>query len=1702
MKKKSKKVLNRAVSLTLSGLMLASLSMPGMQAYAEETVTDLVMDDGGTSLLSGGTTTSEEPITDSTSTAENQCGDAITWSYNNGLLTLNGTGDMYHYALTTAPWYPYADEIMSIDIAPGITSIGSYAFYGCAINTVTIPTSVTEIGTGAFDSCEKMQSVTIPEGVTTIQNDAFYGCQMLTNLRLPSTLTTIGNRAFLGTVLENVTYAGDGTAFNQISIGSANTALTEANITYETGASGSLNSSVSWKYDANTKTLTISGTGSFDYSRADSYPWDYYRSSIETVVVEEGITGIGRYAFQDCQNLVTVSLPDSLTGILPIYAFDGCTSLKNLTIPEGITEVDSNAFSECQNLQSVILPASVIKVGSDAFYNCENVERLIILGTDVNIEVRAFYNCYDLHEVAINSSIAQIGNYAFAYCDKLLDISFPEGLISLGAETFYGCQNLQTITLPSSLQTVELDRYDGIVDKNIKYNADLKHWIGIENIQYLGSNDVTFAIDSIESGQCGTNITWTFDSVAKTLTLVPTDSSQPVTINGYSLDWKAAPWSSFRGSIHNLVIAEGISAIRSQAFYQLNNLQSISLPKSMEELDSNAFSSCSNVSKVYYAGSYNDWQGKNWYFNSFRDYEVVYNTSSIPDSSETSGTCGDYLNWNFDASTGTLTISSTQPDSMFAFTPGSAPWYQYANQIRTVVMDSGVTLIGDYAFADCINLSSVTLPDKLSAIGAGAFSNCVQLESIEIPDGVEMIGQQAFYNCTRLRTVSIPVTVTIWGDGCFDNCSFWDVYYAGSQTQWQACGGAQYIPENVMHYGSNIEATSGQCGDQATWSFDQDTGALVISGSGPMYDYDGMVQPWNSILDLIQSVNVQEGITHVGDYSFNGCYNLQKVLLSQSVTEIGRAVFDRCNVLENVHYMGSWSDLSLDNASQTLLEVLTFGQQTFGDGLSYSIQDGVLTISGTGEMPPMDSYWYMDDNGLWVGFTPWRAYRSEITKVVIQDGVTSVSAGSLCGFPNLVTIELPSTLQSWDYNALTDYTGQQIVFHGSREESPDFGNLIQYVTYENNAAGTYSSGVNWEFDEATRTMIISGYGRMDCKTAKPWSEYPFNEAIEHVVIEDGITAVDEEAFYNCLNLQSVSFPDTLLDIGQRAFYRCNLQSLVIPDNVVIGNSAFCRNEQLSDVLLGENVSFQDYYRDGFENGGSAFADCPLLLTAGPADGDYDIRITFGNTRSIAAYAFDACSSLTEVTIPESVIVIGESAFNGCTNLKSINLPDSLMSIDQYAFAATGLVDVIIPESALTIQEGAFSQCQSLQSVQLPEGMTRLYSDVFSGCSALSSIDIPSGVTVIDNRAFYGCTSLNGITLPDNLLEIGYQVFANCTSLTHISLPNGLEYLDGTFAGCTALSSIRLPSGIQWMNGVFSGCISLTSLTIPNSVTQLSGLDGCTSLQTVVLPTQLEVIEAGTFSGCKQLDSVTIPRAVTRIEQNAFKDCYNFSTIYYQGTETEWTDIQIDSYGNSMLLSCPQIYYNAEIPEETSGECGKDLIWGFDQASGKLIISGSGAMYAFAEAPWAPLADKIASVEIGSGITNISADSFADCNNLHAVTLPETLDSIESNAFLNCGSLQTVNYSGSMAQWGEIFIEDGNESLLSADIQFGRRGDIDFNGITDARDAILLTRYLSGWENVMVQTNTADINTDGKVDALDAVYLTRSVAGWNGYDLEK
>ena len=183
--------------------------------------------------------------------------------------------------------------------------------------------------------------------------------------------------------------------------------------------------------------------------------------------------------------------------------------------------------------------------------------------------VRAFSGCSSLKEFEIVGNVSVVDYYAFENCTSLVEIEFPEGLTQLtGDGHFCGCTALQRVIFPSSLELIDDPFWGGgyIIFPQIIYNADPKHWAGITNVQQMSQYDVDFAIDGTDSGECGTNVSWTFDSAAKKLTVEPVDPSQSASVNGYTLDNSAAPWSLYRGSIQTLEIKEGVTAIREQAF--------------------------------------------------------------------------------------------------------------------------------------------------------------------------------------------------------------------------------------------------------------------------------------------------------------------------------------------------------------------------------------------------------------------------------------------------------------------------------------------------------------------------------------------------------------------------------------------------------------------------------------------------------------------------------------------------------------------------------------------------------------------------------------------------------------------------------------------------------------------------------------------------------------------------------------------------------------------------------------------------------------------------------------------------------------------------------------------------------------------------------------------------------------------------------
>ena len=207
----------------------------------------------------------------------------------------------------------------------------------------------------------------------------------------------------------------------------------------------------------------------------------------------------------------------------------------------------------------------------------------------------------------------------------------------------------------------------------------------------------------------------------------------------------------------------------------------------------------------------------------------------------------------------------------------------------------------------------------------------------------------------------------------------------------------------------------------------------------------------------------------------------------------------------------------------------------------------------------------------------------------------------------------------------------------------------------------------------------------------------------------------------------------------------------------------------SEIHIPSQIKYGKYTYEVTSIGNGAFEGCSSLKS-----------ITIPNSvTSIGKDAFWGCSGLTSITIPNSVTSIGESAFLSCSSLKSITIPNSVTSIGYNAFwNCSGLTSITIPNSVTSIGEGAFKFCSGLTSITIPNSVTSIGEDAFWGCSGLTSITIPNSVTSIANGAFECCVKLKSITIPNNVTSIGYKAFFGCDALKSIRIPKSVTYISG------------------------------------------------------------------------------------------------------------------------------------------------------------------------------------------------------------------------------------------------------------------------------------------------------------------------------------
>ena len=308
-------------------------------------------------------------------------------------------------------------------------------------------------------------------------------------------------------------------------------------------------------------------------------------------------------------------------------------------------------------------------------------------------------------------------------------------------------------------------------------------------------------------------------------------------------------------------------------------------------------------------------------------------------------------------------------------------------------------------------------------------------------------------------------------------------------------------------------------------------------------------------------------------------------------------------------------------------------------------------------------------------------------------------------------------------------------------------------------------------------------------------------------------------------------------------------------------------------------------------------------------------VTYGSTRySVVAIdegAFQGCSHLISVTIPNSVTSIDTAAFQSCTGLTSVTIGDSVTDIGWCAFqGCTGLTSVTIPNSVTSIGYATFQDCTGLTSVTIPNSVTSIGVSVFQSCTSLTSVTIGNSVASIGWSAFKGCTGLTSVTIPNSVTSIQASTFQDCTGLLSVTIGNSVTSIDNyAFNNCTGLTAITIPNSVSSIGvRAFSLCTSLTSITIPNSITSIDNkafhdctslttvnfnatncttmgslehhvFSNCTALTTLNIGNNVQTIPAFAFCGCSRLTSLTIPNSVTVIGYSAFDGCTGLSEIH-------------------------------------------------------------------------------------------------------------------------------------------------------------------------------------------------------------------------------
>ena len=1423
------------------------------------------------------------------------------------------------------------DNLKSINTS-GVTEIGYRAFYDCDNLINAILPSVTYIDDEAFNGCDELKTVTSPE-LTNLGSEAFYYCESLESIDLTN-VNAIWSETFY------YCYA-----------------LKEAIMTKATSIGEE-----AFYHCHNLEKAIMPKAESLGYAAFSNC----YK--LRTVDISS-LKTIGNHSnlFYNCYSLLTITFPATLTSvdsfsyafetdtnyrlIVEIINYSSLTTLKNLTNAKNeitdpttqnsildydyennlITYVNSDGKKILagvidRSVKKLVIPNDIYEMRVGSLYGCDQLEELeiskmdMLLGYYFDAAFRTTYTQYyqnynryavpsTLKTLKLGDGITYIPNYA------LYDLNFIENL--------YIGKNITSI---SSSNPFYYNRF-----KNIYYDGTIEDWCSLR-------------FDSLEENPLyyGGKIYFKDGDSYSELEVVEIPNT--VTAIG---DYQFYRFSS----IKKVILPNTITSIGSNAFYNCKNLKGIYIESGLLTIGSEAFEGCTTLISVRLGDS----------LTSIGDYafkgcSLLYNVE-IPN-----------------------TLSSL----------GAGVFKDCETLESLTLEETSVTAFKDYLFSNCYNLESLGFPTSLTSIESTTFENCDKLVfrvykngcyfgtetnpyrwlikaraktilDCIVHDDCEKIYDGAFSGCKNLKKIVIPATCTDCGSCLYGLTNV--EYVEAPYTSTKDFGNGLFGTANAnLTKIKTIIVNGGAIANNAFTGISDDVSITITGDITAIGDY---ALKGRKITSLIAT----SALKTIGQYAFLNCTLLTEVNLG-SVESIGIGAFKGCTALATLTVSTSTKfttipESAFENCSSlTSLVISNSKITTIGD---YAFRNaGLTSISGGGQYNGMfnnvskigkESFanvkiTKIDEVSSTLQYIGVNAFKDCLLLTTITEYTSFIGTGMFEGCTALKTVNSnANSINSKgfkDCTSLKSITMNHLTFVG---EDAFSGSGLESFT------NTCCLRVDkYAFRNATnlKTVSITGSGTTfdyyhSYNTYKPsYNNFEGCISLTSVTLPSDFTSVTVKMFLGCTSLASFDF-SKITTINDYAFDNTGFTSLEIPSTITtFGYNCFQNCKNLETVVMHRSL------------GSGLFKNCTALTS---------VTLDSAST-TIAAAAFEGCTALDTISLHEGITNIYAQAFYK-SGLAEVTLPSTLIEIGNYAFANCDIAEITLPSSLTTLGNYAFYYSQ-LEEVIIPAStnLTSIGQYTFAFCF-ITEFVIPSSVTSIGNYAFKACY-ISEITIPNTVSSMGVNVFEYCASLTKATIKSK-NINTSAFEGCDGLKELIVSDGVEVLPSyLVRDCISLTKVTLPST---------------------LKTIRSYAFYNCSSLETITLPKDLTTIDSYAFYNCTNLKTI------NNYSDLGI-TVGSSDL---GYVAYYADTVNSTFSNYTPIVVDGFVFAfiDDKAYLMGYEGIGRVLELP-----SSLTYNEVTYNEYDIYYNAFFN-RDLLSITIPSSVKAIYDYAFGGCYKLVEI-----------------------------------------------------------------------------------------------